>query len=493
MSSRGKTIEVYLMDGTMDGRWMVTLANWNGVAFRLQRDDLKKCSDLPEVNTPGVYFLIGIDTSVNRKFVYVGEADDALKRIAQPHNFETKESRWTEALIFISSDEFLDKAKVRYLENRFYLMATECERYVVKNGNVPKRSPLSKKVMDSLEDFIDQVKMTIPIMGHRIFDPVIKDDQADDQDLLFFSRNNGAGGKGVGKKTADGFLVKKGSYIDPKLKQSAGAGIEKLRKLYAKDIGKDRILQRDIEFSSPSAAAAFICGTSSNGLIEWKNIEGVSLKRLEEGPEMVQGEAEPYEVTETSAGSKASTSSKSHAPQGVKVPTKKAPKGTAQKDLKVSEPKCSVAKGKGSPAKKGKMIDKKVVAPGPAKPTNKPDVMPVKDDQSLEQIFYLRQKGIVAMAVRRDQGLLVLKGSGFVKDAVQSVAKYVLDHRASLKADGRVENDRFVEDVFFDSPSGAAACILGGATNGRQAWKDENGVPIKVYQDQAQEEKKTNA
>jgi len=40
---------------------------------------------------------------------------------------------------------------------------------------------------------------------------------------------------------------------------------------------------KDVEFSSPSAAAAVIEGGSANGLIEWKTEDGRVLKALDEG------------------------------------------------------------------------------------------------------------------------------------------------------------------------------------------------------------------
>jgi hypothetical protein len=39
---------------------------------------------------------------------------------------------------------------------------------------------------------------------------------------------------------------------------------------------------RDVQFSSPSAAAAVIEGGSANGLVEWKTKDGVTLKELDE-------------------------------------------------------------------------------------------------------------------------------------------------------------------------------------------------------------------
>jgi len=41
------------------------------------------------------------------------------------------------------------------------------------------------------------------------------------------------------------------------------------------------VFTKDYEFTSPSAAAAIVCGGSSNGLTAWKNKNGVALKDLE--------------------------------------------------------------------------------------------------------------------------------------------------------------------------------------------------------------------
>ena len=45
MTSKGKSINLFLMDGTAAGRVKCTLANWNGVAYRIPRTEIDKCKD----------------------------------------------------------------------------------------------------------------------------------------------------------------------------------------------------------------------------------------------------------------------------------------------------------------------------------------------------------------------------------------------------------------------------------------------------------------
>lgn len=42
------------------------------------------------------------------------------------------------------------------------------------------------------------------------------------------------------------------------------------------------MLTEDILFNTPSGASSFACGASTNGNIEWKTSEGITLKSLNE-------------------------------------------------------------------------------------------------------------------------------------------------------------------------------------------------------------------
>ena len=128
-----------------------TLVGW-GFLAKDKNDDM---------HTPGVYFLFGLDNESEKRFVYVGEGDDVLKRIVQPHGFEKDDSYWTEAVIFVTPDGTLDKAKIKYLENRFHSIVVDSGRYIVKNGNTPKQSPVQQKIQDMLERFIMNSQLVI--------------------------------------------------------------------------------------------------------------------------------------------------------------------------------------------------------------------------------------------------------------------------------------------------------------------------------------------
>ena len=305
MAHLGKSIDLYLMDGNAGGRWQATLSNWNCNTFKIPRGELKHCSDLPELHAPGVYFLFGRDDETEHPFVYVGEGDDVLKRVQQPHTFEKDGSYWTEVVILITPDGSLDKAKIKYLENRFHKIAVETGRYIIKNGNIPPQSPVQKKIRDMLEEFILNTQIIMPTLGHKVFEPQPSSKTEEKEDLLYFSRNKGTGGKAIGKLADDGFWVLKGSFIFPKLANYLPVGVVKLRQQNAVYIDKQNILQKDICFGSPSYAAAFVCGKNSNGLIEWKNKDGFPLKALNDendNKNIVKSAADRIDTDSTATG-----------------------------------------------------------------------------------------------------------------------------------------------------------------------------------------------
>lgn len=289
--SQGKTISIYLMDGTSEGRWKASLANWNGVGYRIPRDEVKNCGDIADLKKPGVYFLFGNEIETGRTFIYIGEADAVRTRIMQPHTFEERGDSWTDAVIFVTTDDSLEKGRVKYLENRFYTLAVDAGRYLVRNGNTPKHSPVSAPVRDTLEGFISNVRLVLPTMGYRAFDPLPVPLSAKapvvekESDLLYFSRKNKRVCNAVCRMTDQGFLVFKGSSITPDVAPYA-TGVIRSRTENAASIGSDGILVNDILFRTASAASSFVCGGSSNGLVDWKNRAGVSLKKImDDGPE----------------------------------------------------------------------------------------------------------------------------------------------------------------------------------------------------------------
>lgn len=159
-------------------------------------------------------------------------------------------------------------------------LANEANRYEVKNGNDPTPGNPSEEKQSELEDFIDYAKVIIGTLGHKVFVPlIIVDDNPDNENVELFCTRSGV--KAIGVRTADGFVVKKGSTISDKLTKSCPEYVGKKRNQCKEQIDENFVLQEDILFNTPSGAAAFVCGSSANGNVEWKTSDGMTLKDFE--------------------------------------------------------------------------------------------------------------------------------------------------------------------------------------------------------------------
>lgn len=81
--------------------------------------------------------------------------------------------------------------------------------------------------------------------------------------------------------TNDGSLtVYKGSRVSKKISQTKSFrgiySVNKYRDMYVDNF----VTTEDVKFKSPSTAANFISGGSTNGLLVWKTESGISLKKF---------------------------------------------------------------------------------------------------------------------------------------------------------------------------------------------------------------------
>lgn len=75
----------------------------------------------------------------------------------------------------------------------------------------------------------------------------------------------------------------KDSMLSISNSQSCPNAIVKMREEKSTIINGERVLSENILFTSSSAAAKFVAGSSVSGNICWKNADGVLLKTLQKG------------------------------------------------------------------------------------------------------------------------------------------------------------------------------------------------------------------
>lgn len=284
----GKTIKLFLIDGDTNGRLTCELSNWTGKAYKLPRNLIKICTDRPEIQTTGVYMLLNKSADLSEKGqLYIGEAENIFNRLTQ----HVKEKDfWNEAIVFISKDDNLNKAHIKYLENRLHDIACSANRYELINNQKPTQSSISESDKAEMEEFLSNILTLISTLGYNAFEQIRQVDtkvQPDnEEDLFYISATRGA--NGIGKTTSEGFVVFENSQVANPITNSYPKTMQKLRDTLISEgvIVKENdklIIKRDYLFSSSSSAAMIIMGRSANGLTEWKMKSGKTLQEYETG------------------------------------------------------------------------------------------------------------------------------------------------------------------------------------------------------------------
>lgn len=274
----GKTIEMFLVEGTADGLVTAELSNWNGKAIRIPRTEVDGCKR-DDIQGVGVYFLFCKDDN-GTDSVYIGEAEDILKRLRQ-HLADYKSGKeqyyWNTAVCFVGSD--LNKALIRYLESRIVDKTKQCGRYAVLTKATYGSTVLKESQIASMEEFLENVEVLLSALGFRVLMPVKK---ATTKTRVLTCDGNNAQAKGF--VSSAGFTVMAGS----KVSDHTAAHFTPAKHKYAAlrvSLETDGTISngtftKDYEFSAPSAASSVVLGRSSSGSKEWKASDGTLLKDL---------------------------------------------------------------------------------------------------------------------------------------------------------------------------------------------------------------------
>lgn len=272
---KGKTIRIYLADGTPNGLRTAEIINWSGKVLVAPRTGLADLVNRPEVGRTGVYCLVGADPENSAKTrIYVGEGDSVRKRLVG-HDKKAVMDFWTSTAVIISKDENLTKSHARYLESRLLLMAREAERALIANHTSPDPPPLPEPDVADMEFFLNYVQMIMPVLGFSFLQPKPTLATADDEISTSFEISiSGTCARAV---EVDGELVVlKGSTARmhgvPSWTSFRGLRDQLVAdgKLMISDDPEYYVFVEDIPFSSPSAAASVVVAANTNGRVSWR-------------------------------------------------------------------------------------------------------------------------------------------------------------------------------------------------------------------------------
>lgn len=288
MSRFGRSIKIFLADGSPTGLRHVEIANWSGQALACPRSRFSELGHWNESKRPGVYFLFEKSSADENTLAYIGESEDVFKRLT---DHDRKKEFWNEVIIFTSKDENLTKGHIKYLEARLVEISKQAERYQLENSNNPTKSSLPRADAAAMEEFIDNIRIILGSLSHRILEPVTivsKQPEGSSKSLIdYLFHFKLSKFEATGKLTDDGFLLFKGSQIAQKSSTSMPGKSSEIKEQMIKDgvleaSGNHYILLKDKLMSSSSYAASLVAGNSRSGPQSWKTSDGKQLKEIEE-------------------------------------------------------------------------------------------------------------------------------------------------------------------------------------------------------------------
>ncbi|CDB31997.1 putative uncharacterized protein [Clostridium sp. CAG:440] len=266
-------ITMILRNGMPTGIVQCNLDEWIGVSYKIPRNRLNESKELKNIENTGVYILFGVDEETGENRAYIGEAENIYKRLLQ-HN-KTKDF-WNDCLVFVSQNNSLNKAHIKFIENMLYTKAKEVERFIIDNDTEPTKSSLDGADEIRAVKFYEKIVLLTSVYGYRIFDKILTQQEVKEEEIYYI---NSIGLKASGAQSEEGFIVFKGSQSSEEFKKASSQSLRnKWNELRNQKIVDQGVFLKDIIFSSPSTAAAMVLGRNSNGLTQWKNRDGKTLK-----------------------------------------------------------------------------------------------------------------------------------------------------------------------------------------------------------------------
>jgi hypothetical protein len=288
--SVGKSVRLFLADGTPGGLLTAEIMNWTGHVVAAPRSELAALLKRPETSRTGIYILLGEDPEgLAGTLAYIGEGDDVSKRLRQHSRPEEQGGKdfWDRAIVLTSKDSNLTKAHARYLESRLITLAQQALRARLVNGTAPPLLPLPEADVSDMEYFVAQAKIVLPVLGVNILRSMgvtrsqtttpPEQGAAEPQPSPVFEMQLPSVGITATAQEIDGeFTVLQGSTARRAWIGSEG-GYKRLRERLEQD--GTLIPSADVNamtfthsqvFASPSAAAAVVAGRAANGRTKWR-------------------------------------------------------------------------------------------------------------------------------------------------------------------------------------------------------------------------------
>lgn len=269
-----KKLEMIYYNGQPDGIRSIRRHLSTMTTYVIPRPLLSEAKKLNGINRPGIYYLISENDDNKIAQIYIGQTRNGVSRL-DDHN--RSKNFWNKAIMFLADNKTFSLDMISGLEAYAINKATESKRYKVENTVNPKYE-IDEYDLPLIEEVYEEIQFIMATQGYKMENSKNK---LNEENVLHTTRN---GIQAFGVYDGEKFEVLEGSEIDMSRKcYSAKMENQRQNAIQNGDIscsGKKHILNVSVSFASPSSAAMFVLGGSTNGWVEWKNKEGKTLDEL---------------------------------------------------------------------------------------------------------------------------------------------------------------------------------------------------------------------
>ena len=168
--AHGKSIKMFLADGSPNGILTAEIINWTGHVLSAPRTKLSELIQREECSRTGVYFLVSYDPE-NPLYpkVYIGESDDVANRLKQHNRTEESGGKdfWEKVCLVTGKDQNITKTYIKYLESRLIEIARRNGQCQLMNGTSHDYSKLPESDTADMEYFLEQIQVILPVLGYE--------------------------------------------------------------------------------------------------------------------------------------------------------------------------------------------------------------------------------------------------------------------------------------------------------------------------------------
>jgi hypothetical protein len=271
---RPRTIQIFLPTGDPAG---IRIAEQTTSIIRLievPRSDIAEFVKMPEAKQVGLYFLVSGDS---KDELYIGQSGDVGTRLMQHYKDEKKD--WERALVLVSLTNNLTQTHVLYLESLSIEKAKHCQRYELLNGNGGQKPHTPVPLKADCDEIHEIGSLLLATLGYPIFESLTEATTHQTEQVFLCIRTD-VDAKGI--YTNEGMVVLKGSSAPMTAQRKNNERfMEKRDQLLSKGViteqGGRFVFQRDYLFPTPSGASCFLLLGSSNGWVDWRTEQGLTL------------------------------------------------------------------------------------------------------------------------------------------------------------------------------------------------------------------------